>query len=167
DALRPLSVYGQAKAAGDIAVSTTPRHYLVRTSWVIGDGNNFVRTMASLAARGVDPRVVDDQTGRLSFADDIAAGIRHLLDTRAPYGTYNLTNGGEPRTWAGIAREVYRLTGHDPTRVTPVSTDEYFAGAAGPVAPRPRNSLLDLSKIESAGLTIRDADDALAAYLAR
>src|SRR5690606_41024945 len=61
--------------------------------------------------------------------------------------------------WAGIAREVYRLTGHDPTRVTPVSTDEYYADAAGPVAPRPRNSLLDLSKIESTGLTVRRSEE--------
>ncbi|MGB3376351.1 MAG: bifunctional dTDP-4-dehydrorhamnose 3,5-epimerase family protein/NAD(P)-dependent oxidoreductase [Microbacterium sp.] len=166
DPVTPLGVYGQTKAAGDIAVATAPRHYIVRTSWVIGDGDNFVRTMASLATRGVDPRVVDDQTGRLSFAEDIAFGIRHLLDTGAPYGTYNLTNGGEPRTWADIARDVYRLTGYDAARITPVSTEEYFASAAGPVAPRPRNSLLDLSRIESAGLTIRDADDALAAYLA-
>ena len=43
--LSPLGVYAQTKAAGDIAVATAPRHYLLRTSWVIGDGNNFVRTM--------------------------------------------------------------------------------------------------------------------------
>lgn len=166
-ALSPVGVYGQTKAAGDIAVSIAPWHYIVRTSWVIGDGANFVRTMASLAERGIDPRVVDDQTGRLSFAEDIAVGIRHLLDTAAPHGTYDLTNGGTPRTWADIARDVYRLTGHDPARVIPVSTEEYFAGAAAPVAPRPRNSVLDLSKIEGSGLTIRDADDALTTYLAR
>ena len=68
------------KAAGDAAVATAARHYIVRTSWVIGEGGNFVRTMASLAARGIDPRVVDDQIGRLTFTGDIARGIRHLLD---------------------------------------------------------------------------------------
>ncbi len=52
----PLGVYGQTKAAGDAVVSVVPRHYIVRTSWVIGEGNNFVRTMASLAERGIDRR---------------------------------------------------------------------------------------------------------------
>nr|WP_232528321.1 bifunctional dTDP-4-dehydrorhamnose 3,5-epimerase family protein/NAD(P)-dependent oxidoreductase [Microbacterium sp. MAH-37] len=151
DPFSPLGVYGQSKAAGDLAVQTAPRHYIVRTSWVIGDGGNFVRTMASLAERGIDPNVVDDQVGRLTFTSDIARGIRHLLDAEAPYGTYNLTGGGEAMTWADIAREVYRLTGNDPGRVTGVSTAEYFAAAAAPVSPRPHNSVLDLSKIRAAG----------------
>ena len=43
----------------------------------------------------VSPTVVDDQVGRPTFTADLAAGIAHLLDTRAPYGTYNLTNSGE------------------------------------------------------------------------
>ena len=50
DAVAPLGVYGQTKAAGDQIVATVPHHYIVRTSWVIGDGRNFVRTMLSLAA---------------------------------------------------------------------------------------------------------------------
>ncbi|WP_345436944.1 bifunctional dTDP-4-dehydrorhamnose 3,5-epimerase family protein/NAD(P)-dependent oxidoreductase [Microbacterium gilvum] len=163
----PLGVYGQTKAAGDAIVHTVPRHYIIRTSWVIGDGRNFVTTMASLAERGIDPSVVDDQTGRLTFTSDIAAGIRHLLTTRAPFGTYNLTGAGEPRTWAQIAARVYELTGHDPARVTPVTTDAYYAGSAGPIAPRPRNSILDLTKIEAAGYTPADADTRLRTYLAR
>ena len=43
--LSPLSVYGQTKAAGDIAVAGCPRHYIMRSSWVIGEGRNFVKTM--------------------------------------------------------------------------------------------------------------------------
>jgi dTDP-4-dehydrorhamnose reductase len=102
---RRLGVYGQTKAAGDAVVSVVPRHNIVRTSWVIGEGNNFVRTMASLAARGIEPSVVNDQIGRLSFTADIAAGIRHLLESGAAYGTYNLTNDGEPQSWADIAAD--------------------------------------------------------------
>ncbi|WP_457100999.1 sugar nucleotide-binding protein [Microbacterium sp. P5_E9] len=166
DAFAPLGVYGQTKAAGDAVIATVPRHYVVRTSWVIGEGKNFVRTMASLAERGIDPSVVDDQVGRLTFTEDIARGIRHLLDSGAEYGTYNLTGAGDPTTWADIARRVYELTGHDPARVTGVPTDEYFASAAGPVAARPRNSVLDLSKIERAGFAPRDPQEVLIGYLA-
>ncbi|MFT4050873.1 MAG: bifunctional dTDP-4-dehydrorhamnose 3,5-epimerase family protein/NAD(P)-dependent oxidoreductase [Microbacterium sp.] len=165
DPICPLGVYGQTKAAGDAIVSAVPRHYIVRTSWVIGEGNNFVRTMASLAQRGIDPRVVDDQIGRLTFTDDIARGIRHLVDTGAAYGTYNLTGAGEPRSWADIARQVFALTGHDPARVTGTSTEEYFASASGPVAPRPRGSVLDLGRVTAAGYRPADADAALSAYL--
>ncbi|MET1033683.1 MAG: bifunctional dTDP-4-dehydrorhamnose 3,5-epimerase family protein/NAD(P)-dependent oxidoreductase, partial [Arthrobacter sp.] len=99
----PLGVYGQTKAAGDAVVSVLPRHYVVRTSWVVGSGANFVRTMAALADRGAEPRVVEDQTGRLTFADTLAAGIAHLLDSGAPYGTYNLTNDGDALSWADVA----------------------------------------------------------------
>jgi dTDP-4-dehydrorhamnose 3,5-epimerase len=161
----PLGVYGQTKAAGDAVVATVPRHYIVRTSWVIGEGKNFVRTMASLAERGIDPAVVDDQVGRLTFTDDIARGIRHLLDIGAEHGTYNLTGAGEAMTWADIARRIFELTGHDPARVTGVSTEEYFASAGGPVAPRPRNSLLDLAKLESVGFATQNAAKSLADYL--
>jgi dTDP-4-dehydrorhamnose reductase len=165
DALCPLGVYGQTKAAGDAAVAAAPRHYIVRTSWVIGEGGNFVRTMASLAERGIDPRVVDDQVGRLTFTADIARGIRHLLETRPAYGTYNLTGEGEPTAWADVARRVFELTGHDPARVTGVSTEKYFASAAGPVAPRPHNSVLDLTKIQQTGFTPGDGAASLASYI--
>ncbi|MCV7431898.1 sugar nucleotide-binding protein [Mycolicibacterium bacteremicum] len=149
----PLGVYGQTKAAGDQIVATVPRHYIVRTSWVIGEGRNFVTTMLALADRGVDPSVVDDQFGRLTFADEIARAIRHLLDTDAPFGIYNVTGSGPVTSWADIARQVFELSGHDPGRVTGVSTDSYFASAAGPVAPRPRYSVLSLVKVESTGFS--------------
>jgi dTDP-4-dehydrorhamnose 3,5-epimerase len=161
----PLGVYGQTKAAGDTIVSAVPRHYIVRTSWVIGDGKNFVRTMASLAERGVSPRVVDDQVGRLTFTPDIARAIRHLLRSNAPSGIYNLTGTGEPTAWVDVARAVFRLTGHDPARVSGVSTEEYFADAAVPVAPRPRNSVLDLDKISRVGFVARPVEQSLGEYL--
>lgn len=165
DPLSPLGVYGQTKAAGDAIVSTVPRHYIVRTSWVIGEGKNFVQTMRSLADRGIDPRVVSDQVGRLTFTDDLARGIRHLLESHAAHGTYNISGAGQAMTWADIARSVFELTGHDPARVTGVTTDEYFAAAAGPVAPRPRNSILSLDAIERIGFQPEDTLVSLARYL--
>ena len=110
---------------------TCPRHYVVRTSWVIGQGKNFVATMAKLAARGTDPRVVADQHGRLTAAADLAAGALRLVDTDAPYGTYHLTASGEPCTWVDVARWVFADLGYDPDRVTPISTAEYAGGTKG------------------------------------
>jgi dTDP-4-dehydrorhamnose 3,5-epimerase len=146
-------------------VSTAPRHYILRTSWVIGDGKNFVRTMASLAERGIDPKVVDDQRGRLTFASEIARAVVHLLDTNAPYGTYNVSGAGDARTWKDIASDIFAITGADRSRVSGVSTAEYFANAPGPVAPRPLNSVLDLSKLEATGFVPRDAGEQLEEYL--
>ncbi|MDR0945816.1 MAG: sugar nucleotide-binding protein [Bifidobacteriaceae bacterium] len=167
DPFCPISVYGQTKAAGDAIVSAVPRHYVVRTSWVIGDGKNFVRTMASLAARGIKPAVVDDQVGRLTFTQDLAAGIVHLVRSGAPYGTYNLTCEGPAQSWAQIAARVFELLRHSPAEVTPVTTAAYYEGQAGPIAPRPASSTLDLSKIERAGFTPSDGDAALRAYVAK
>ena len=167
DAVSPLSVYGQTKAAGETLAATVPLHYIVRTSWVIGAGGNFVSTMASLAASGIDPRVVDDQTGRLTFADELARGIVHLLGSGAPSGVYSITGGGEPMTWADVARRVFALTGNDPARVVGVSTADYFGSRAEPTAPRPLNSVQDLLKIEATGFIPRDAAKSLVEYLAR
>ncbi|HBX80620.1 MAG TPA: dTDP-4-dehydrorhamnose reductase [Propionibacteriaceae bacterium] len=162
--LSPLGVYGQTKAAGDALMSLVPRHYLVRTSWVVGDGANFVRTMASLAERGVRPAVVADQFGRLTFASDLAAAIKHLVETGAPFGTYNVTCDGPALTWHDIAQRVFDLTGHAASDVSPTTTEAYGAGKV--LAPRPRHSTLTLDKIKAAGFTPPSTDNALTAYLA-
>lgn len=160
----PLGVYGQSKAAGDHAVSTTPKHYILRTSWVIGEGKNFVRTMANLAERGVSPAVVEDQFGRLSFASEIARAIAHLLDEAAPYGTYNITNAGDITSWSDLARRVYAITGNNPDAVKPVTTEEFFADKKGS-APRPKHSALDLGKIQATGFYPSDQFEMLQWYL--
>jgi dTDP-4-dehydrorhamnose 3,5-epimerase/reductase len=160
--LSPLGVYGQSKAAGDVAVATTPRHYIIRTSWVVGDGANFVRTMARLADEGAKPEVVNDQVGRLGFADEVARAALHLLGRRAPYGTYHATNAGAPTSWADVARAVFELRGRDPQDVRPVTTEEYTAGRD--IAPRPASSVLSLAKLEATGFLPEDQLRALRAY---
>jgi dTDP-4-dehydrorhamnose reductase/dTDP-4-dehydrorhamnose 3,5-epimerase len=159
----PLGVYGQTKAAADALVATLPRHYILRTSWVVGDGDNFVRTMAGLADRGVRPAVVEDQYGRLTFTRDLARAVSHLLDVSAPYGTYNVTSGGPTMTWASIAREVFVARGADPAAVSGTTTAAYAAGKV--VAPRPRHSTLDLKKITATGFQPADGPEALRHYL--
>lgn len=160
----PLSVYGASKAAGDIAIEALRQHYIVRTSWVVGSGNNFVKTIKALAQKGVKPSVVNDQLGRLTFADDLAGAIHHLLSTKAPFGTYNFTNDGKVVGWAEIAKLVYEQTGYNPDDVSGVSTAEYYAGKQG-IAPRPLRSELDLTKIKSTGLSIADWQERLRQYL--
>ncbi|MEI5583398.1 MULTISPECIES: sugar nucleotide-binding protein [unclassified Agromyces] len=166
--LAPLGAYGASKAAGETAVRRVPAHYLVRTSWVVGDGPNFVRTMRRLADDGIDPEVVADQTGRLTFADELARGIRHLVDARAPHGTYHLSNGGPVTSWYDVARMVFELTGHDPDRVRATTTAEWTArraAAGSSTAPRPRHSEFDLAKSTAAGFEPEPAEAALRRYL--
>jgi dTDP-4-dehydrorhamnose 3,5-epimerase len=136
----PLGVYGQTKAAGEAVTSTVPRHYVVRTSWVVGDGANFVSTMQRLARDGVRPQVVDDQVGRLTTAKELAAGIVDLISSGAPYGIHHITGGGDPTSWADIARDVFAAEGRDPAEVIGVSTESY--GADKQLAPRPQHSTL-------------------------
>ena len=177
----PLSVYGQSKAAGDIAVSGCPAHYIMRSSWVIGDGHNFIKTMKGLSDRVADPAdaldhvtVVDDQIGRLTFTDEMARAIFHVLGYRgdatipvesAAYGVYNLTGSGEPASWAQIARLVFERANGNGDAVQPVSTAEYYAASAGPVALRPVHSALSLDKIESAGFAPADWRESFDAYM--
>jgi dTDP-4-dehydrorhamnose 3,5-epimerase len=161
---RPLSIYGQTKAAGDVAASMVPWHYILRTSWAIGDGNNFVRTMSSLAEKEVKPTVVNDQIGRLTFTKDLARAAKHLLEAKAPYGTYNVTGDGDPASWADIAKLVYEQTGHNPNDITPISTEKYYEGKTG-IAERPKISSLNLDKIKSTGFIPADWRQSLKDYL--
>ena len=167
----PLSVYGQSKAAGDLAVAGCPKHYILRSSWVIGDGHNFVKTMASLSDRCADPddaldhvTVVDDQLGRLTFTRDMAAAIFHLLDTHAAYGTYGCTGSGAVKSWADIARAVFQQRHGNGSAVVPVSSEEYYASAKGPIAPRPVHSALSLVKLEATGFRMPDWEEELKEY---
>lgn len=174
EAFAPLGVYGQSKAAGDIAVANCPRHYILRSSWVIGEGHNFVKTMMMLSKRVADQEdalnevtVVDDQYGRLTFTKDMADAIFHLLDSNAGYGTYDLTGSGAVRSWADIARDVFDQTNGNGDKVRPISTEEYFRNAKAPVSPRPTHSALALGKIEATGYRAPDWEKSLKAYVAK
>lgn len=160
----PLSVYGASKAAGDLVVSLAPKFYILRSSWVIGEGKNFVRTMLALGQKGVSPAVVSDQVGRLTFTSELVRAIDHLLKTKATYGTYNLSNDGEPASWAEITRAIFADAGYANLTVTDTTTAEYFAGKPG-IAPRPLGSTLDLNKIQATGFESHDWKDDLTQYI--
>ena len=160
----PLGVYGQTKTAGDIAVATTAKHYLIRTSWVVGNGKNFVRTMLGLAEKGVSPSVVSDQTGRPTFVGQLVDATEHLIKIKAEFGTYNVTNDGPVVSWADLARKIFELGGFKDIKVTDTTTEEYSASKPG-TSPRPLHGELDLGKISGTGLTLRDWADDLAEYI--
>lgn len=160
----PLSVYGQTKAAADIAVSLVPDHHILRTSWVVGDGHNFVKTMKNLADMRIDPKVVDDQYGRLTFTSELVRAVKHILENDIERGTYNLTNSGQPRSWAEIAALTFKMAGHDDSRVKPISTNDYKKDKM-PFAPRPTHSELDLSKIQATGFESQEYEPLLEQYI--
>jgi len=160
----PLSVYGQTKAAADIVVRMLPKHHILRTSWVVGDGHNFIRTMKKLADMRIDPKVVDDQFGRLTFVSEIVRAIDYILERGIESGTYNLSNSGKVKSWAEIAADTFEYAGYDRSRVKPISTEEYKANKDH-FAPRPQNSDMDLSKIENTGFKSLDFEPLLRAYV--
>jgi len=163
--LSPLSAYGASKAAGDMLIERLDKYYILRTTWVIGEGKNFVRTMLGLGAKGVAPTVVADQVGRLTFTSELVRAIDHLLTTNAPFGTYNVTNAGEPASWADITREIFADAGYD-LSVTGTTTAEYYVGKAG-IAPRPLSSIMSLDKLAATGFESRDWHDDLKNYIAK
>lgn len=160
----PLSVYGASKAAGDLLVEQLDTFYLLRTTWVIGEGKNFVRTMLGLAEKNISPTVVSDQIGRLTFTSELVRIIDHLLTTQAPFGTYNATNDGPLASWADITRHIFNLAGRDDLTVTDTTTAEYFAGKEG-IAPRPLGSNMSLDKLHATGFISHDWTEDLRQYI--
>ena len=160
----PLSVYGASKAAGDLSVEQLDKFYLLRTTWLIGEGKNFVRTMLGLAEKNISPTVVHDQIGRLTFTSELVRIIDHLLSTKAPFGTYNATNDGPLESWADITRRIFELAERTDLTVTNTTTAEYFAGKDG-IAPRPLGSDMSLDKLHSTGFTSRDWTHDLKDYI--
>lgn len=166
ESFAPLGVYGQAKAAGDLAASLVPKYYICRTTWLIGEGKNFVRTMLGLGEKGISPTVVADQVGRLTFTSELVRIIDHLLSKDAPYGTYNATNDGTPASWADVTRLIFSQGNFNGLHVTDTTTEEYFASKPN-VAPRPLDSVMDLTKLHETGFVSVDWHEALKDYVSK
>lgn len=161
----PVSVYGQSKLCGELrALSEHPAGtYIVRTAWLYSrHGGNFAKTMLRRALAGTEVRVVDDQRGQPTLADDVALHIIGLVTCAAPVGIYHGTNSGQG-TWCDFAREIFDLAGAGTALVSPVPTSEYPTRAV-----RPSNSVLGHGRTVAAGLPeMRPWQDALRASIAR
>lgn len=163
DLPRPLSIYGLHKLLGEKAVESLNKYYIIRTSWVIGEGLNFVNKMIELGQKDINPSVVNDQLGRPTLALDLAKFIQHLLEHHSEYGTYHFSNSGDVVSFADVARFVFAEK-HMSTIVTNTTTAEFFAGKEN-IAPRPLNSTFALSKTENTGFNIPDWQDSLRSFL--
>lgn len=161
DPVAPLGVYGASKLEGERAVlAGQSRAVILRTAWVISAQRaNFVKTMLRVAAANPTVRVVDDQRGCPTSAQDIAAAVRTIAlrlieDRDAPTGIHHFVNAGEA-TWCGLAREIFTLSaaaGGPVAEVEAITTADYPTPAK-----RPANSRLSTSKIAASyGIHPRD-----------
>jgi dTDP-4-dehydrorhamnose 3,5-epimerase/reductase len=164
ESVSPLNVYGQSKAASSLITSIVPQHYVIRTSWVFGEGRNFVDTMVKFAASDISPTVVADQVGRPTSTALLANAIEHILHNRLPFGTYNVTNSGDEVSWAEVARETFSLIERPDLKVKEVTTQEYQRQQRNYTA-RPLGSTLALDKIESTGIAVIDWREAIKQHL--
>jgi dTDP-4-dehydrorhamnose reductase len=151
DVPAPESVYGRSKLAGEHEVAAQlPGATIARTAWLCGrHGANMVKTVLRLASGGAPLRMVDDQRGCPTFADDLAVALCDLAVARRP-GLFHVTNRG-PTTWYRFARDVVAVAGGDPALVQPIHTDELDPPRP---APRPANSVLDNAALRLSGLPL-------------
>ncbi len=154
DAKNPLNYYGITKAQGeDIILSSLDDFIIFRTSWLFGKhGKNFVRTILRLSQEKSMLKVVNDQIGSPTYAQDLAAFICTHLDL--PSSIYHVTNQGTC-SWYDFARDIFKITGIT-TPLYPCTTKEYPLPAR-----RPSHSVLKNTKLP----LLRPYQDALKDYL--
>lgn len=134
----PVNAYGRAKLVGEQAVAELmPKDgYVVRSAWLYGEhGKNFVATMLKLATQRDTLDVVDDQHGQPTWSYALARRLVELglsaLAGGAPGGVYHGTASGRT-TWFGLARETFRLSGLDPERIRPTTSEAFVRPAVRP-----------------------------------
>lgn len=159
---KPLSVYGQTKLEGELAVSENlEKYFIVRIAWVFGlNGKNFIKTMLNVGKKYDTVRVVNDQIGTPTYTYDLARLLVDMTETEK-YGYYHATNEGGYISWYDFTCEIFKQAGYE-TKVVPVTTEEYGLSKAA----RPFNSRLDKSKLVENGFTpLPTWQDALSRYL--
>lgn len=167
----PLSVYGQTKLDGELAVSgLLSKFFIVRIAWVFGkNGKNFIRTMLNVGKTRDKLTVVCDQIGTPTYTYDLARLLVDMIETDK-YGYYHATNEGGYISWYDFAVEIFKQAyelgyeEYSPERLTvaPVTTAEYGISKAA----RPFNSRLDKSKLAENGFEpLPTWQDALGRYL--
>ncbi|KAA8482034.1 dTDP-4-dehydrorhamnose reductase [Arcticibacter tournemirensis] len=144
DETDPISVYGQTKLEGELAIAeVTDKYFIIRTSWLYSEyGNNFVKTMQRLGRERDELKVIVDQVGTPTYAIDLADAILNIaFSGNDAYGTYHYSNEGAI-SWYDFAKSIFEVSEID-TKVIPIPTSEYITKAR-----RPAYSVLDKTKIK-------------------
>lgn len=159
DKTSPNSVYGASKLMGEnFTKEFCSKYFIVRTAWLYGEGNNFVRTMIKLSETNNELNVVNDQYGSPTSTTDLAKAIIDLMHTEY-YGTYHGTCEGQC-SWYDFAKKIFEIKNIN-IKVNPVTSEEFKRPA-----PRPSYSVLDNFMLKLVGLnSFRNWEDALIEYL--
>lgn len=166
-ATAPLNAYGRSKARGEDEARAAGAT-IVRTSWLfdgaVREPGGFVQTIIGLALRERELRVVDDQRGRPTWADDLADALLALAALPARPPCIHVC-GAEPTTWHGFAVAIVEhVAAHRPVtceRVVPIASSERAAAAR-----RPAYSVLDTTLAERLAIPIRSWRPGLARTVA-
>jgi len=163
DQRKPLSIYGKSKAAGEEAIEkgfancTSGQYAIFRTSWVYGDGGNFIRTILRLAKEREELKVICDQYGVPTSADWLAqVSLDLVLDSQHSLreftsGIYHTVPSGKT-SWYELAIVATQaaLDANIPLKLKPDDIQSIQAAQYPVLAPRPANSCLDSSKLRLA-----------------
>lgn len=154
DEVNPQGVYGQTKLAGEQSVAEECKaHIILRTAWVFSEfGNNFVKTMLSLAQTHDTLNVVGDQFGGPTYAGDIAKALiniaQKLEQGSVEFGVYNYS--GYPHvSWQEFAKEIFAKALSQQVIDTPVTVNTILTSEYPTPAKRPANSKLNCNKIKT------------------
>jgi|YNPMSStandDraft_1061717.scaffolds.fasta_scaffold01133_9 dTDP-4-dehydrorhamnose reductase len=142
----PLNVYGKTKYKSEIEALRHPETIVIRTSWLYSTfGNNFVKTILKHAKEKDEIKVVYDQVGSPTYAEDLARAILSIINENInrknffKRGIYHFTNQGLC-SWYDFAYEIISYF-NLPCKVIPILTEEYPTPAK-----RPAYSVLDCKK---------------------
>jgi len=159
DQTNPISAYGESKRAGEQrALACCENTLIVRTAWLYGrHGKNFVKTMLQMAAERPCLKVVADQRGCPTFAEDLADMIGKLVAHPAQ-GVLHVTNEGDC-TWHEFATEIVRLSGYR-VPVEPITTADMPRPAM-----RPAYSVLSADRLHHLGFSMPTWEDGLQRFM--
>ncbi|MBT8540496.1 dTDP-4-dehydrorhamnose reductase [Polynucleobacter paneuropaeus] len=162
DVCNPLGVYGKSKRAGEVAIqkafekSKLGQYAILRTSWVYGDGGNFIRTILRLAKERKELKVINDQYGVPTHANWLACiSLELCLDSDSqiktfPSGIYHTVPSGEI-TWYGLACQVIdsAIEAGETLKLKPEAIQPILATDYPLPAPRPQNSRMGTQKLRT------------------